>query len=85
MKDDDSVWVDCGGGIMLKISRYQPTYPPILDWDGVKDKNGNEIPYSPEKAIEILDENEYFAAFVYSLNGTDYYKRLFNNIEQLGC
>ena len=37
---------------------------PLLDWCGLRDKNGVEIPYSRDKAIEILNENPDLFYFI---------------------
>lgn len=37
----------------------------ILDWDGMEDDNGISIPYSKEKALEIIRNPEYHELYTF--------------------
>jgi len=81
---DDSYWIDMGQGIYCKIAGIPEGIhlnPPLLDWKGLKDNNGNEIPYSKEKAFELLDTEKYFAMFIYEHTG---HRRLADNTDKFG-
>jgi hypothetical protein len=77
---DDIKWIDCGDGVKLKLSPFISDNPPILDWEGVEE-DGKELPYSKEKAFEILDKYKHFADFVYSHTGD---RRLLDNSDKFG-
>jgi|GEM_PF-3581305 len=69
---NDSYWVDLGQGIHCELANMDKGIhlnPPILDWKGLEDKDGNEIPYSKEKAFEILDTHPDFAMLIYDYTG----------------
>lgn len=57
----DSIWVDCGEGIKIQLSTVEF---PIKDWEGIIDKNGNEIPFSIETAKKLFKDYPYFADLV---------------------
>lgn len=38
----------------------------LLDWENLEDEEGNEVPYSPEKALELLTEYKDFRDMVSS-------------------
>ena len=52
----ESRWHILGDGIRVRVIDAPYIDPPILDWEGIEDKDGNPIPYSKEKAIELLKE-----------------------------
>jgi hypothetical protein len=77
----DYFWIDAGEGIQLKLTRNGNENPPILDWENLTDNDGNPIPYSKEKAFELLDTEKYFAMFIYEETG---YRRLLDNTDLFG-
>jgi len=59
-------WYMLGDGISIRVVDAPYIDPPILDWEGIEDKEGNLIPYSKEKAIELLKETS-LSAFIGSI------------------
>ncbi len=52
---------------MEDIATRQLAYGVIADWKGIKDEDGNEIPYSGEQAYEFLSDPELkdFRIFIF--------------------
>lgn len=51
-------WVQLNNEIIVDVELVE--WPPVLDWEGVTDNDGNEIPYSKEKASEMMRNNPDF-------------------------
>lgn len=62
----DDVWVELINKAMSKTI--------LVGWDGIKDDNGNEIQYTPEKALDFLSQMPDFREVVsaFSTNMENY-------------
>lgn len=43
-----------------RISKELIAEACIMDWKGLKDKDGNEVPYSVEQALTFMTERKYY-------------------------
>lgn len=64
MRDTDFIWIDITDDVRVKIPKVPNRYSLIRDWKGIKDKDGNEIPFSLKKAKELFKKYPDFANVV---------------------
>ena len=83
----EAYWYDIGQGVRVKVvdATISSNYNfPILDWEGVEDKDGNPIPYSKEKAMELLNSTDIMRPIISTLMRTPKINRVSDAIWNKG-
>lgn len=65
LKDDST---DEAQAKLLEISGLALAETVLVDWRGILDEDGNELPYSKEAAYDLLKNYEEFADLVFNLS-----------------